>query len=174
MLLHVYSFLFTLTSKVATHHGEIYLESCRGCYTTQAKTKLANRKAEFLLNELEFLATIASVHENSWTYPKRALDNLWQTVLLCHFHDVLPGSAIYIVFEDASKVSQVFSKINFVLTTFSFMRSCSRRVHACTTKSRANLKWQEKVASLFSIRSNCLDRRSSTCRPLKHWALIWR
>ena len=105
--------LFTLTSTVATHHGEIYLESCRGCYTTQAKTKLANRKAEFLLNELEFLATIASVHDNSWTYPKRALDNLWQTVLLCHFHDVLPASAIEMVFEDASKVSQVFFKDPF-------------------------------------------------------------
>ena len=90
---------------MATHHGEIYLESCRGCYTTQAKTKRNNRKAENYLRDLELFSTLASVYDNGFTYPKRALDDLWQTVLLCHFHDVLPGSAIEMVFEDAAKVS---------------------------------------------------------------------
>ena len=90
---------------MATHHGEIYLESCRGCYTTQAKTKLANRRAENLMRELEYLATLASVYDASWQYPKRAFDDLWQTILLCHFHDVLPGSAIEMVNDDAHVVS---------------------------------------------------------------------
>ena len=91
--------------KFPTHHGDIYLESCRGCYTTQAKTKRNNRKAENYLKDLELLCTLASVHKTEWVYPKRLLDDLWQTVLLCHFHDVLPGSAIEMVFEDADKVS---------------------------------------------------------------------
>ena len=90
---------------MATHHGDIYLESCRGCYTTQAKTKRNNRKAENYLHDLEMLATYASLSDSDWVYPKWKFDNLWQSVLLCHFHDVLPGSAIEMVFEDADKVS---------------------------------------------------------------------
>jgi alpha-mannosidase len=93
---------------VATHYGEIYLESCRGCYTTQAKTKLNNRKAENLLRELELLATLASVYDPSYTYPKDAFDSMWQTILLCHFHDVIPGSAIEMVNDDASTVRCAF------------------------------------------------------------------
>ena len=96
--------------KLATHHGDIYLESCRGCYTTQAKTKRNNRKAENYLRDLELLCTLASIHDTNWMYPKRLLDDLWQTVLLCHFHDVLPGSAIEMVFEDADKVSLLSKK----------------------------------------------------------------
>lgn len=99
-------FWHKLILAVATHHGDIYLESCCGCYTTQAKTKLLNRRAESLLRDLEFLSTIASIYDKSWTYPKRAFDDMWETVLLCHFHDVLPGSAIEMVYEDSGKVSQ--------------------------------------------------------------------
>ena len=85
----------------ATFHGEIYLESCRGCYTSQARRKLSNRNAEKLLHDLEFLATMVSVSNGSWKYPKYELDDLWQTTLLCHFHDVVPGSAIEMVYQDA-------------------------------------------------------------------------
>jgi alpha-mannosidase len=100
--------VFYLITIVATHHGEIYLESCRGCYTTQAKTKLSNRRAENLMRELELLATLASVYDSSYTYPKEAFDSMWQTILLCHFHDVLPGSAIEMVNDDAATVIKYF------------------------------------------------------------------
>ncbi|KAJ2967345.1 hypothetical protein NQ176_g9702 [Zarea fungicola] len=85
----------------ATYHGEIYLESCRGCYTSQARTKLNNRNAEKLLHDLEYLATVVSATNSNFKYPKHAFDDLWQTILLCHFHDVVPGSAIEMVYEDA-------------------------------------------------------------------------
>ncbi|CAM1507954.1 Fc.00g048020.m01.CDS01 [Cosmosporella sp. VM-42] len=91
---------------LATFHGEIYLESCRGCYTSQARTKLNNRNAEKLLHDLEFLATIISATDPTWKYPKYELDNLWQTMLLCHFHDVVPGSAIEMVYQDAGVLYQ--------------------------------------------------------------------
>jgi alpha-mannosidase len=56
------------------------------------------------MRELEVLATLASVQISSFSYPKRAFDDMWQTILLCHFHDVLPGSAIEMVNDDAAVV----------------------------------------------------------------------
>lgn len=125
---------------MATHHGDIYLESCRGCYTTQAKTKRNNRKAENYLRDLELFETIASVCRSDWKYPKWALDDLWQTVLLCHFHDVLPGSAIEMVFEDAAKVSDAFvTKRERIIAAndslFSFIMSCLCDAIACSVIS---------------------------------------
>ena len=60
--------------------------------------------AENYLHDVEMLATCLSTCRSDWRYPKHELDDVWQSVLLCHFHDVLPGSAIEMVFEDADKV----------------------------------------------------------------------
>lgn len=52
---------------------------------------------------------------------------MWQTVLLCHFHDVLPGSAIEMVFDDASKVSfDLYFRHSKAITEFSFTQTSSR------------------------------------------------
>jgi alpha-mannosidase len=80
---------------LVTWYGELYFELHRGVYTTQANTKLNNRKSEILLRDIEFLATIASIHE------------MWEGVLLCQFHDCLPGSAIKMCYDDSDKVSLV-------------------------------------------------------------------
>ncbi|KAJ3959339.1 hypothetical protein N0V92_004042 [Colletotrichum tropicale] len=92
-----------------TWHGELYFELHRGTYTTQAATKNNNRRAEFLLRDLEFLATIASIHNPSYKYPKKELDEMWEGVLLCQFHDCLPGTAIGMCYDDSDKIySNVF------------------------------------------------------------------
>ncbi|KAK1593947.1 glycosyl hydrolase family 38 domain-containing protein [Colletotrichum navitas] len=87
-----------------TWHGELYFELHRGVYTTQAQTKLNNRKAEILLRDIELLATIASVSDVSYRYPKKDLDEMWEGVLLCQFHDCLPGTAIGMCYDDSDKV----------------------------------------------------------------------
>ncbi|KAJ0275018.1 hypothetical protein CBS470a_011509 [Colletotrichum nupharicola] len=87
-----------------TWHGELYFELHRGTYTTQAATKNNNRRAEFLLRDLEFLATIVSIHDPSYKYPKKELDEMWEGVLLCQFHDCLPGTAIEMCYDDSDKV----------------------------------------------------------------------
>ncbi|KAI8311850.1 Alpha-mannosidase [Colletotrichum sp. SAR11_240] len=92
-----------------TWHGELYFELHRGTYTTQAATKNNNRRAEFLLRDLELLATIASIHDLSYKYPKKELDEMWEGVLLCQFHDCLPGTAIGMCYDDSDKIySNVF------------------------------------------------------------------
>ncbi len=80
--------------------GEMYLELHRGTYTSQHRTKAGNRRNEHLLREAELWATTASVRTGA-AYPRGALDRLWRQVLLLQFHDILPGSSIAWVHQEA-------------------------------------------------------------------------
>ncbi|NGO69593.1 alpha-mannosidase, partial [Streptomyces boncukensis] len=81
--------------------GELYLELHRGTYTSQAKTKQGNRRAESLLREAELWAATAAVRVAGYAYPYERLERLWKTVLLHQFHDILPGSSIAWVHREA-------------------------------------------------------------------------
>ena len=80
--------------------GEMYLELHRGTYTSQHRTKAGNRRNEHLLREAELWATTAAVRAGV-PYPREALDRLWRQVLLLQFHDILPGSSIAWVHQEA-------------------------------------------------------------------------
>ncbi len=82
--------------------GELYLEFHRGTYTSQARTKRGNRRSEHLLREAELWATTAAVRADAG-YPYDALEGAWQTVLLQQFHDILPGSSIAWVHQEAER-----------------------------------------------------------------------
>ena len=82
--------------------GELYLEYHRGTYTSQARTKRGNRRSEHLLREAELWATAASVRKGV-DYPYDDLQRIWRVVLLNQFHDILPGSSISWVYEDAER-----------------------------------------------------------------------
>jgi len=81
--------------------GELYFQAHRGTYTAQAKTKLGNRRAEFSLREAEFWGSIARTL-NNYDYSPATLKASWLKLLLNQFHDILPGSSIYRVYEDAA------------------------------------------------------------------------
>jgi alpha-mannosidase len=78
--------------------GELYLEYHRGTYTTQAHVKAANRRAEQGLHDAEFLSVL-----RGGEYPREELERLWKLLLLQQFHDILPGSSIRLVYEDAER-----------------------------------------------------------------------
>ncbi len=82
--------------------GEMYLELHRGTYTSQAKTKLGNRRSEHLLREAELWCATAAVR-TGFSYPAAELKRLWRLVLLQQFHDILPGSSIAWVHQDAER-----------------------------------------------------------------------
>ncbi|KAJ8126457.1 hypothetical protein O1611_g7180 [Lasiodiplodia mahajangana] len=97
-------------SSLVTWYGELYFELHRGTYTTQANNKLNNRRSETMLRDLELLATIASIKHSSYKYPKAQIDFMWEAVLLCQFHDCLPGSAIEMCYDDSNELyDEVFS-----------------------------------------------------------------
>ena len=80
--------------------GELYLEYHRGTYTSQGRMKWFNRKLERVLHDLEVLWTqISFLRDNH--YPYESLRRLWKVLLVHQFHDILPGSAIGPVYEEA-------------------------------------------------------------------------
>ncbi len=81
--------------------GELYLEFHRGTYTTQARLKRLNRMAEHRLQEAETAAALVSLARG--TYPKAELDEEWTALLRNQFHDILPGSSIREVNEQAEQ-----------------------------------------------------------------------
>ncbi|KAF4176556.1 hypothetical protein CNMCM8927_000730 [Aspergillus lentulus] len=91
-------------TEFVTWYGELYFELHRGTYTTQAKTKWNNRKAEIMLHDLEYLATLASIKNSGYQYPKTDIDEIWEGILLCQFHDCLPGSCIRMCYDDSDKL----------------------------------------------------------------------
>lgn len=90
---------------VPTHDGELYLELHRGTYTTHARFKQQHRRAEELLRQAEIL-TFAGPSRLPLAVERTAadlLDRAWKLVLLNQFHDILPGSSITWVYDDARK-----------------------------------------------------------------------
>ena len=81
--------------------GELYFETHRGTFTSQAKTKAGNRRCELLLREAELWCTLAYGTTEEAGYPAATLDRIWKTVLLHQFHDILPGSSIAWVHREA-------------------------------------------------------------------------
>lgn len=103
--------------ELSTWYGELYFERHRGTYTTQAKNKLHNRRSECLLRELELLATTASLHDATYKYPKQQFDDMWEGVLLCQFHDCLPGTAIEMCYDDSDEVRSSVGLVHHKLTS---------------------------------------------------------
>ncbi|MDU5568425.1 glycoside hydrolase family 38 C-terminal domain-containing protein [Actinomyces sp.] len=83
--------------------GELYLELHRGTFTSQIETKRNNRRAESLLREAELWATMASVRAGV-EYPHEQLQAVWRDVLLCQFHDILPGTSVAWVYREVAAI----------------------------------------------------------------------
>ncbi|MBL4701552.1 MAG: hypothetical protein JKX85_09875, partial [Phycisphaeraceae bacterium] len=88
-----------LNSEFPTVQGEME-RSFTGCYTSMGRVKQAFRATEHLMQQTETLAALAW-----WTqgvdYPRQALDKAWRDILFNTFHDILPGSGIPQVEQDA-------------------------------------------------------------------------
>lgn len=85
-----------------TYVGELYFSAHRGTYTSQAMVKKNNRRCELALREAEMWSALAV--EKGVVYPKEELEELWKKLLLLQFHDILPGSSIGKVYEEAKPV----------------------------------------------------------------------
>uniref|UniRef100_A0A8C0BGA1 alpha-mannosidase n=1 Tax=Buteo japonicus TaxID=224669 RepID=A0A8C0BGA1_9AVES len=97
----LFSVLEKESSQLCTWVGELFLELHNGTYTTQAQIKKGNRECERILHDVEVLSTLAVARGSAFQYPASQLQRLWRLLLLNQFHDVLPGSCIQLVVEDA-------------------------------------------------------------------------
>ncbi len=87
--------------KLPVWNSELYFEYHRGTYTSQARNKRNNRKAEVLYHRAEFIAAMATLVGHP--YPHDLLHEGWKLLLLNQFHDIIPGSSIHAVYEDSEK-----------------------------------------------------------------------
>nr|WP_288861846.1 alpha-mannosidase [uncultured Faecalicatena sp.] len=89
---------------VHTWDGELYLEYHRGTYTSQAYNKRMNRKMELLYRRAEWMAVMNGIQAG--TLKKADQEKLtvgWKHILTDQFHDIIPGSSIHEVYQDARK-----------------------------------------------------------------------
>lgn len=84
-------------SDLPVWRGEFYLEGHRGVLTSQGWIKRANRKAEVLLHDTELAMSLAMLAGHSPT----DLTEAWQRLCMTQFHDILTGTSISEVFDDA-------------------------------------------------------------------------
>ena len=80
--------------------GEIYLELHRGTLTSQGRTKRLHRRAERALIGAEAIGSLAALHGAALP---ASLEAPWRSLLLNQFHDILPGSSIAEVYEQAER-----------------------------------------------------------------------
>ncbi|GAA5820018.1 hypothetical protein JCM10212_006157 [Sporobolomyces blumeae] len=161
--------------KLATWSGELYLELHRGTATSHGSIKRHNRKTEILLHDIEFVGTLASLlqvgnggkfKKGGYKYPRDGLQPLWEDALLCQFHDVLPGSAIGLVYEDAEKIyANIAEKgsalLESALDALAPSSVSLARASAAPASARAALG-----DSIFAISTTLLPRRELVKIPL--------
>jgi alpha-mannosidase len=82
--------------------GEKYLQFHRGTYTSQARTKALHRRLEHDLVAAETAAALSTALLGA-TYPREKLREAWTVLLRNQFHDILPGSSIRSVYEEAER-----------------------------------------------------------------------
>ncbi len=81
--------------------GEMYFQCHRGVLTAQARTKLGNRRCEIALHEAEMWCVAAGAIEQGFEFPVEEMMDAWRAVMLNQFHDILPGSSIKRVHDEA-------------------------------------------------------------------------
>jgi alpha-mannosidase len=88
--------------------GELYFEMHRGTLTSQLRTKTGNRTCERLFREAE----LWWAHAEPDAAVLAAFDGWWKEVLVQQFHDIIPGSSIGWVHDDAE---EVFTRVGAAL-----------------------------------------------------------
>ena len=71
------------------YFGELYLELHRGTYTTNHNLKMYNRRLEEALHDAELISVLQGDRAK-----KTFTDELYDTLMLNQFHDILPGTCI--------------------------------------------------------------------------------
>lgn len=92
--------------------GELYLEMHRGTFTTKSEMKRANRQLEYKLRDAEMLSVLRGEDNTA------ELTDIYKKLLINQFHDILPGSHIHPVYEDAmADYADINSRLDSIIGT---------------------------------------------------------
>jgi alpha-mannosidase len=99
---------------VPVWNDELYLETHRGTYTSQAFQKKNMRESEEEMVNAEKAASIAWLGGEA--YPKDVLNEQWKKVLVGQFHDSAAGSAVRAVYADNERDYEVVRQTTDAIT----------------------------------------------------------
>lgn len=158
--------------------GELYLEYHRGTYTTQAKVKNYMRSVEYLMHNVELFSTLASIFQKkSFKYPLSKIESLWETICLCQFHDVLPGSCINKVYNEdvwpmlAKVIKDEEKLLNDALLNFG-LSTKKNEIYKHLTKL-SSLPWKKSCIQLVENLPNYLLSLSQKIDNFSNKRLIY-
>uniref|UniRef100_A0A673CR29 alpha-mannosidase n=1 Tax=Sphaeramia orbicularis TaxID=375764 RepID=A0A673CR29_9TELE len=126
---HLFSQLKAESDLLCTWTGELFLELHNGTYTTEAQIKRGNRQCETLLHDVEIASSLALCRGRTFPYPVEKLQELWRLLLLNQFHDVIPGSCIELVVEDALRYYEGIVFIITIIKIRTIVCHCSGTFH---------------------------------------------
>lgn len=92
---------FKQEEKFPVWEGDLYLEMHRGTFTTKGAMKLANRKGEYGLGEIEYRLVLSKLMNGKTKLSSDKTKNTWKKLLLNQFHDIIPGSHTTAVAKEA-------------------------------------------------------------------------
>lgn len=124
-------------SAVSPHKytGELYLELHRGTFTNQHKIKYNNRKAEFLLRNLEIISVYNDVQNNHISTDTK-IRNLYEVLLVNQFHDILPGTCIPKAHDQCyEQMDKLLHDAQKILNSYIQDKSCQNHVSIINTNS---------------------------------------
>lgn len=107
-------------------NNELYLQFHRGTYTTQAETKKRMRKMEVLMLNSEKFCSLAMLKGRK--YPQPEFEDCWHRVLFCQFHDLMAGSGIHVIYEEAAE-SMEFVKLTGDANLESSMETLAQQIN---------------------------------------------
>lgn len=103
--------VFTQREHLPSYRGELYLELHRGTYTNQARLKWWNRTLEVRLHNCEYLTSCLYAAGEDIALLQEAINAAWEIVLINQFHDILPGSSVACVNEEAQQTYEEANRI---------------------------------------------------------------
>ena len=151
--------------RLPTWEGELYFEYHRGTYTSMARNKRSNRKAEIHMMDLELLCVLAA---DRVAYPAADLDSMWKSILINQFHDILPGSSIHEVYEVTKKeYAELEAKIDCMRAErFAALGSPSANITVYNTKGFVS----SEPVLLGDCKASALKAADGTVYPVQQTA----
>jgi alpha-mannosidase len=164
------------SAEFPTWNKELYLETHRGTYTTQAWIKKENRECETLLYTSELLSILAMLYGKnaaSRRYPKMELEQAWKTLLLNQFHDLITGIGVADVYKD---VQQGYKSVRTACSAT--ITRCIEGISQPAKKSKKEffftvfntLNWQRNVyvELILKSREKYLSVEDINGQPIEH------
>lgn len=145
--------------------GELYLEMHRGTFTTKSNLKRINRRLENKFRTAEMLSVLRGEDH------REEITRLYKKLLINQFHDILPGSHIHPVYEDAmadyreieqgldkiiGKGSHYFNTLNFKRDRLTFVPNAKGSSTRMGKKGNWVMASMEPLSSA-SLRKSAFD-----------------